>query len=46
MRLMEAGALRGGGLVTHKFSFNDIQKAFDFIDVHPAEVKKALLEFF
>jgi L-gulonate 5-dehydrogenase len=46
MRLMEAGALRGGGLVTHKFSFADIHKAFDFIDAHPTEVKKALLEFF
>jgi L-gulonate 5-dehydrogenase len=46
IRLMEAGALRGEGLVTHKFSFSDIQKAFGFIDAHPAEVKKALLEFF
>jgi L-gulonate 5-dehydrogenase len=46
IRLMESGALRGDGLVTHKFPFADIQKAFDFIDAHPAEVKKALLEFF
>lgn len=46
IRLMEAGALRGGGLVTHKFPFADIQKALDFIDAHPADVKKALLEFF
>ena len=46
IRLMEAGALRGGGLVTHTFPFADIQKAFDFIDTHGPEVKKALLEFF
>jgi L-gulonate 5-dehydrogenase len=46
IRLMESGTLRGGGLVTHKFPFADIQKAFDFIDAHPQEVKKALLEFF
>ncbi|GMO41993.1 MAG: zinc-binding alcohol dehydrogenase family protein [Treponemataceae bacterium] len=46
IRLMESGALRGNGLVTHKFPFADIQKAFDFIDAHPGEVKKALLEFF
>ncbi|MCL1817984.1 MAG: zinc-binding alcohol dehydrogenase family protein [Spirochaetaceae bacterium] len=45
IRLMESGALRGGGLVTHKFPFADIQKALDFIDAHPADVKKALLEF-
>jgi L-gulonate 5-dehydrogenase len=46
IRLMESGALRGGGLVTHKFPFADIQKALDFIDAHPQDVKKALLEFF
>ena len=45
IRLMESGALKGGGLVTHKFPFADIQKALDFIDAHPADVKKALLEF-
>ncbi|MDR3244062.1 MAG: zinc-binding alcohol dehydrogenase family protein [Elusimicrobiota bacterium] len=46
LRLMESGALRGNGLVTHKFKFADIQKAFDLIDAHPEQVKKALLEFF
>jgi L-gulonate 5-dehydrogenase len=46
IRLMESGALRGDGLVTHTFAFADIQKAFDYIDAHPAEVRKALLEFF
>lgn len=45
IRLMESGALRGGDLVSHIFPFPDIQKAFDFIDAHPGEVKKALLEF-
>jgi L-gulonate 5-dehydrogenase len=45
IRLMESGMLKGDGLVTHKFKFADIQKAFDFIDANPAEVKKALLEF-
>lgn len=46
IRLMESGALRGNGLVTHTFPFADIQKAFDFIDAHAGEVKKALLSFF
>jgi L-gulonate 5-dehydrogenase len=46
IRLMETGVLRGGALVTHTFPFADIQKAFDFIDAHPADVKKALLQFF
>ncbi|MDR2489873.1 MAG: zinc-binding alcohol dehydrogenase family protein [Spirochaetaceae bacterium] len=46
IRLMESGALRGNGLVTHTFPFDDIQKAFDFIDGHPSEVKKALLQFY
>ncbi|MDR0486244.1 MAG: zinc-binding alcohol dehydrogenase family protein [Elusimicrobiota bacterium] len=46
IRLMESGMLRGNGLVTQKFPFSDIQKAFDFIDANPAQVRKALLEFF
>jgi L-gulonate 5-dehydrogenase len=46
IRLMEAGTLRGNGLVTQKFAFADIQKAFDFIDANPEKVRKALLEFF
>ncbi|MDR1932913.1 MAG: zinc-binding alcohol dehydrogenase family protein [Spirochaetales bacterium] len=46
IRLMESGALKGGGLVTQKYPFADIQKALDFIDAHPQDVKKALLEFF
>ena len=45
IRLMESGALKGGGLVTHKFPFADIQKALDFVETHPADVKKGLLEF-
>ncbi|MDR2860233.1 MAG: zinc-binding alcohol dehydrogenase family protein [Elusimicrobiota bacterium] len=46
IRLMESGALRGNGLVTHKYKFGEIQKALDFIDANPEKVKKALLEFF
>ncbi|MDR3049909.1 MAG: zinc-binding alcohol dehydrogenase family protein [Elusimicrobiota bacterium] len=45
IRLMEAGTLRGNGLVTHKFPFTDLQKALDFIDARPEQVRKALLEF-
>ncbi|MDR1952320.1 MAG: zinc-binding alcohol dehydrogenase family protein [Elusimicrobiota bacterium] len=46
IRLMESGTLRGNGLVTHKWKFSEIQKAFDFIDANAAQVKKGLLEFF
>lgn len=45
IRLMEAGMLKNDGLITHRFKFDQIQEAFDFIDEHPEKVKKMILTF-
>jgi L-gulonate 5-dehydrogenase len=45
IRLMENGNLKSDGLITHKFKFEEVQKAFDFIDKYPEEVKKMVLTF-
>lgn len=45
IRLMESGMLKNDGLITHRFKFDQIQQAFDFINEHPEEVKKMILTF-
>ncbi|MBV4438315.1 zinc-binding alcohol dehydrogenase family protein [Clostridium tyrobutyricum] len=45
IRLMESGNLKSDGLITHKFKFEEVQKAFDFIDQYPEKVKKMILTF-
>ncbi|MDR2708492.1 MAG: zinc-binding alcohol dehydrogenase family protein [Elusimicrobiota bacterium] len=45
IRLMENGVLKGGDLITNRFKFTDLQKAFDFIETNGAQVRKAILEF-
>lgn len=45
IRLMESGNLKSDGLITHKFKFKEVQKAFDFVDEHAEKVKKMILTF-
>ncbi len=45
IRLIEAKKLGNDDLVTHKFKFEDIKNAFQLINDHPEDVKKALLIF-
>ncbi|EGA90904.1 putative oxidoreductase [Planococcus donghaensis MPA1U2] len=43
--LMNSGALKSGGLITHKFSLGDVQEAFQFVENNPDKVRKALIVF-
>lgn len=45
VKLLNEGKLRHNGLVTHTYKLEDVQKAFDFIEQHPEQVRKALIEF-
>lgn len=45
IRLMEAGVIGDDGLVTHTFPFERAAEAFAFIEEHPEQVRKAILEF-
>lgn len=43
--LMNSGALKSDGLITHKFSLDDVQEAFAFVENNPDKVRKALIVF-
>lgn len=45
VKLLNEGKLRHNGLVTHTYKLEDVQEAFDFIEKHPEQVRKALIEF-
>ncbi|AWI05964.1 zinc-binding alcohol dehydrogenase family protein [Clostridium drakei] len=45
IRLMESGMLKSDGLITHKFKFDQVQEALDFIDKDSEKVKKMILTF-
>jgi L-gulonate 5-dehydrogenase len=45
IRLMETGRLKGGDFITNTFKFEDIKKAFEFIDANPAKARKVILEY-
>ncbi|MBU8792150.1 zinc-binding alcohol dehydrogenase family protein [Oceanobacillus caeni] len=42
---IEKGQLTGDGIVTHTFSINNIQDAFDLINKEPEKVRKAVILF-
>lgn len=43
--LLNEGKLRHEGLVTHTFSLDDVQEAFNFVESHPEQVRKAIIVF-
>lgn len=43
--LLNEGKLQSNGLITHKFSVNDVQEAFTFVEQNPDIVRKALIVF-
>jgi L-gulonate 5-dehydrogenase len=43
VRLLNEGKLRHNGLVTHTFSLDDVQEAFNFVESHPEQVRKAII---
>ncbi|PIC67915.1 alcohol dehydrogenase [Sporosarcina sp. P21c] len=43
--LLNEGKLTHDGLITHKFALKDVQKAFDFIENSPDQVRKACITF-
>ncbi|MGE7760049.1 zinc-binding alcohol dehydrogenase family protein [Peribacillus sp. NPDC097895] len=45
VKLLNEGRLRHEGLVTHSFSLDDVQEAFDFVESHPEQVRKAIIVF-
>lgn len=45
VELLNEGRLTHNGLVTHTFSVDDVQKAFQFIKQHPGQVRKAVITF-
>ena len=45
VKLLNEGKLRHEGLVTHTFSLDDIQEAFNFVENHPEQVRKAIIVF-
>lgn len=45
IKLLNEGNLRHEGLVTHTFSLDDVQEAFNFIEDHPEQVRKAIILF-
>ncbi|MDR4926230.1 zinc-binding alcohol dehydrogenase family protein [Peribacillus simplex] len=45
VKLLNEGKLRHEGLVTHTFSLDEIQEAFNFVENHPEQVRKAIIVF-
>jgi threonine dehydrogenase-like Zn-dependent dehydrogenase len=45
MRLQAEGTLNLLPLITHRFAFKDIQKAFELLDANPTDVMQVVLEF-
>ena len=44
-KMLGDGIIKTDGLITHKFKFEDAQKAFDLIDKNPEEILKVILTF-
>ncbi|MED1949416.1 zinc-binding alcohol dehydrogenase family protein [Brevibacillus centrosporus] len=45
VRYLNEGKLKHNGLVTHTFPLEKVQEAFDFVEKHPDQVRKALIVF-
>ncbi|MGE7922984.1 zinc-binding alcohol dehydrogenase family protein [Viridibacillus arvi] len=45
VQLLNEGKLRHDGLITHTFTVDQVQEAFDFIEKHPDQVRKAIITF-
>lgn len=45
MRLQAEGVLNLLPLISHKFAFGEIQKAFELLDANPSDVMQVVLEF-
>lgn len=45
VQLLNEGKLRSNGLITHRFSVDQAQEAFTFVENNPDKVRKALIEF-
>jgi len=43
--LLDSGELKSGGLITHKFSLDEVKDAFTFVENNPDKVRKALIVF-
>ncbi|WP_313894057.1 zinc-binding alcohol dehydrogenase family protein [Psychrobacillus sp.] len=43
--LLNEGKLRHDGLITHRFSINDVHEAFSFVENNPDKVRKAVIIF-
>ncbi|PAF16594.1 zinc-binding alcohol dehydrogenase family protein [Terribacillus saccharophilus] len=43
--LLNSGKLRENGLITHTFTLDQVQEAFDFIENNPDKVRKAVIIF-
>jgi 2-desacetyl-2-hydroxyethyl bacteriochlorophyllide A dehydrogenase len=45
IELLNEGNLRHNGLVTHTFPLDQVQEAFNFVEKHPDQVRKAIIVF-
>jgi 2-desacetyl-2-hydroxyethyl bacteriochlorophyllide A dehydrogenase len=43
--MLGSGKIKTDGLLTHRFSFSEAQKAFDLVDKHPEKIIKVILTF-
>lgn len=43
--LLDSGELKSAGLITHKFSLDEVKEAFTFVENNPDKVRKALIVF-
>lgn len=43
--LLNSGKLESGGLITHRFSLDEVKDAFTFVEENPDKVRKALIVF-
>lgn len=43
--LINEGKLTHNGLITHEFSIDDVQEAFQFVEQNPEKVRKAVIAF-
>jgi threonine dehydrogenase-like Zn-dependent dehydrogenase len=45
VQMFGEGEIKTDSLITHKFKFEEAQKAFDLIDKHPEDIIKVVLTF-
>lgn len=45
VQLLNEKKLYHNGLITHQFALDEVQEAFNFVEAHPEQVRKAIIVF-